>query len=660
MDHVASASARFSSFLGRHGRYPEAAAAGVYLVLYIVLDWLSYVQPVLKLGITPWNPQAGLTLAFLLIYGPRWAFVTAAAALLSEVLVRHSSISLLAVGVSIWIALGYGTLAALLRHWHLATNIRTLGEGARLAGASVGATLLIAAGYVLLFVAAGELPWQRALTSLPRLWIGDLTGILTLTPLLIGASAWRNAIQLVRRHPWEVTAQLAALLVTLWIIFGVPATDQLRFFYPLFVPVIWVALRWGLSGAMVAALTIQIGLVVVAQNESRAPPLIDLQFLMLTLSLTALLLGAVITERADVLRKVATAEAEQRALLAMAPDAVLAVDPTGSVRMANAAAVRLFGDMTSTLHSAQLPQLLPSLQLQAPEGRATLEGRRKEGDVFPADVAWARLDAPANEGFLVTVRDATERRRTEAQLRERDTALARAMRFAVAGELASALAHELNQPITALVSYLRAAEILAEPFGPQETRLTSTISKAAQEAIRGSEVLRRLRDFYRGGTRNFDDVHLPELCSAVTQAFNDRLRHAGTLFVTRIDPSLPSLKADSIQLEIVLHNLLSNALDAVMQVDKPWRRIELHAVRTHDWVVLRVEDSGPGIAPELSQRLFEPFMTSKPDGMGLGLAISRSLIRARGGDLLFEQSQKLRGACFIVRLPIAQPTDELS
>lgn len=660
MDQVASASAKFSSFLGRHGRYPETAAAGVYLVLYIVLDWLSYVQPVLKLGITPWNPQAGLTLAFLVIYGPRWAFVTAAAALLSEVLVRQSSISLLAVGVSIWIALGYGTLAALLRYWNLATTIRTLGDGARLAGASVSATMVIAAGYVLLFVSAGELPWARALASLPRLWIGDLTGILTLTPLLISASAWRDAYQLVRKHPWEVTAQLAALLVTLWIIFGLPATDQLRFFYPLFVPVIWVALRWGLSGAMVAALTIQIGLVVVAQDESRAPPLIDLQFLMLTLSLTALLLGAVITERSDVLRKVATAEAEQRALLAMAPDAVLTVDPAGSVRMANAAAVRLFGQMTGTHHSAQLPQLLPNLQLHAPEGRATLEGQRKEGGVFPADVAWARLDAPANEGFLVTVRDATERRRTEAQLRERDTALARAMRFAVAGELASALAHELNQPITALVSYLRAAEILAEPFGAQETRLTSTLSKAAQEAIRGSEVLRRLRDFYRGGTRNFDDVHLPELCAAVTQAFNDRLRHANALFVTRIDPSLPSLKADSIQLEIVLHNLLSNALDAVMQVDEPWRRIELHAIRANDWIVLRVEDSGPGVAPEVSQKLFEPFMTSKPDGMGLGLAISRSLIRARGGDLLFEQSQKVRGACFIVRLPIAHPTDELS
>lgn len=660
MDQVASVPARLSRFLGRHWHYREAAAAGVYLALYVVFDWLSYVQPVLKLGITPWNPQAGLTLAFLLIYGPRWAFVTAAAALLSELLVRQSSISPLAVGVSIWIALGYGMLAALLRHWCLASTIRTLGAGARLAGASVGATLVIAAGYVLLFVAAGELPKTHALMSLPRLWIGDLTGILTLTPLLIGMSEWRNASQLVRSHPWEVTAQFAALLVTLWIIFGLPATDQLRFFYPLFVPVIWIALRWGVSGAMIAALAIQIGLVVAAQDESRVPPLMDLQFLMLTLSLTALLLGAVVTERAEVLRKVATAEAEQRALLAMAPDAVLAVDLVGSVRMANAAAVRLFGDLASSSHAARLPELLPTLQLQAPEGRATLEGRGKGGEVFPADVAWARLDVPANEGFLVTVRDATERRRAEAQLRERDTALARAMRFAVAGELASALAHELNQPIMALVSYLGASEILAEPFGAEEARLTEALGKAAQEAMRASEVLRRLRDFYQGGTRNLEDVHLPTLCTSVSQAFSDRFQRADTLFVSRVDQSLPRLKGDSIQLEIVLHNLLSNALDAVTQVDQPWRRIELRAFRANDAIVLRVEDSGPGIAPELSRKLFEPFMTSKPDGMGLGLAISRSLVRARGGDLFLEQRSKLRGACFIVRLPIAHPADDLS
>lgn len=658
MDLLANVAGKVLTLNSRTWDYRAAGAAVAYVALYIMLDWVSYVQPVLKFGITPWNPQAGLTVAFLLVYGSRWAPVSAGAVLLSEVLVRQSSLTLLVVGVSIWIALAYGILAALLRHWRLMKPFRTLGASARFAGASVGATLVVAAGYMLLFISAGELPAQRAVAALPRLWIGDLTGILTLTPLLMCRAEWRRALNAVRENGWEVMAQFAALLVTLWIIFGLSATDQLRFFYPLFLPVIWIALRWGLSGAMIAALAIQIGLIIAAQDESRVPPLIDLQFLMLTLSLTALLLGAVVTERADVLRRVAMGEAEQRALLAMAPDAVLAVDKAGDVRMANPAAVRLFGDAAAVPSAVRLPELLPGLNMQAPEGRATLDGRRAGGVTFPAEIAWAFIDAPANEGFLVTVRDATERRRADAQLRERDTALSRAMRFAVAGELASALAHELNQPITALVSYLRAAEILAAPFGGEEERLTSTLGKAAQEAIRASEVLRRLRDFYRGGALKHEDVHVPILSAAVALAFQDRLRRAGTPLAMHIDPSLPVLSTDATQLEIVLHNLLSNAIDAVTQVERPWRRIELHAEHSGDCVVLRVEDSGPGLADDVSQKLFEPFVTSKPDGMGLGLAISRSLVRARGGDLFFERSEKLRGACFIVRIPIRHTLDE--
>jgi C4-dicarboxylate-specific signal transduction histidine kinase len=138
------------------------------------------------------------------------------------------------------------------------------------------------------------------------------------------------------------------------------------------------------------------------------------------------------------------------------------------------------------------------------------------------------------------------------------------------------------------------------------------------------------------------------------------LRRVGASLATHIDSSLPTLKADATQLEIVLHNLLSNAIDAVTQVQRPWRRIELNAQRQGECVVVRVEDSGPGIASQVLAKLFEPFVTSKPDGMGLGLAISRSLVRARGGDLTFERSRRLRGACFVVRIPIDRAGDELS
>jgi two-component system sensor kinase FixL len=264
------------------------------------------------------------------------------------------------------------------------------------------------------------------------------------------------------------------------------------------------------------------------------------------------------------------------------------------------------------------------------------------------------LGEPAGDGFLITVRDVSERRRAQEELRARDTALSRAMRFAVAGELASALAHELNQPMTAVVSYLRSLATLTAPFIVQDERIATTLGKTTHEAIRAAKVLRRLRDFYRGGTSKRENIELAELCAAIAAAFEERLRRASTVLVVRIDPAVAPLQWDTTQLEIVLYNLVANALDAVAHTDKPWRRIELSAESSAKNLLLRVSDSGPGISPDVAQHLFEPFTTTKSDGMGLGLAISRSLVRARGGDLLHDVHGKSGGATFTVRIPYVE------
>lgn len=634
------------------------AVIAAYLMLYVLLDWLSYIQPVLKLGITPWNPQAGLTLAFLLLFGARGISLTASAALLAEVIVRgNSGLSPEVLGGSLWIALGYGALAALLRNWKLEQPIRTPAHAARIAGAAVVGTAGVATGYVLIFTAAGNLPESAVVGNVVRYWVGDLNGILTLTPLLLHAREWRSGLAALKTRGWEVLGQCASILLTLWVVLGVSATDELRFFYLLFVPIIWIALRWGVPGAMLAVLSIQMGLVIVAQDVARAPSLVDLHFLVATLSLTALLLGAVVTERASVLQRIAARESEQRALLATVPDAVLVVESSHRVKGANPAAIRLFGAQASEGNRLRSSDILPGLTFDSPEGRTELDARRQDGSSFPAEIAWARLDPPGDERLLMTVRDVTERRNAEAQLRERDAALARAMRFAVAGELASTLAHELNQPITAVVSYLRALEIMAAPFAEQEERIGATLGKATHEAIRASRVLRRLKDFYRGGALKREEIHLPALCGSVTAAFQERLRQMNTSLSSQVDESLPSIVGDTTQLEIVLHNLLANAIDAVADVEKPWRRVEIAATRDDGDILLTVEDSGNGIKPDVAPNLFEPFVTSKADGMGLGLAISRSLIRARGGDLTLRGKSRLGGAAFVVRIPIETPQD---
>jgi PAS domain S-box-containing protein len=447
-----------------------------------------------------------------------------------------------------------------------------------------------------------------------------------------------------------------ALGVAVWLIFGLEGSEQLRFFYPLFVPVIWIALRWGAGGALLGILAVQVGLLVAVQDNQPVVPLLDLQFLMLTLALTALMLGAVAAERADALARVAAGEAEVRALLATAPDAVLTTDSSGSLRSANLAARRLFGiDDDAPSMRMPLEQLLPELVLSSRDGRQSVAARRRDGNAFPADVAWVQLEAPAPSGWLAIVRDATDRRRAEAETRDRDTLFARAMRFAVAGELASALAHELNQPITAVTSYLRAAQILvSQGSGPSaDSRLGETLVKATGEARRAAGILRRLRDFYLGGAGRPVPVSLAAMAATVADSLDTRLRAIGATLEIAVDAAMPTLLVDATRLEIVLQNLLTNAIEAVAERGPEARHIQLRGSVEGGMVQIEVEDSGPGVAPESLSMLFEPLNTSKPEGMGLGLAISRSLLRAQSGELSYQRGERLGGALFLVQLPLA-------
>jgi PAS domain S-box-containing protein len=641
----------------RAGPAVAGAAWGVgYVLAYIALDWLSYVQPVLKLGITPWNPQAGLTLAFLLLRGPIWMPLSVLAAYLAEIVVRGTPApAMLLLASSLWIGTCYALLAALLRSLGVNERLRSLQTAARIAMSAGIAAMVVAAGYVGLFVVAGSLDPHKFVASTARYWVGDFNGILLVTPLLLATMHWRGAWpQFVARRS-ECLAQAVTLVICVWLIFGLEGSDRLRFFYPLFVPVIWIALRWGAGGALLGILAIQVGLILAVQDARPVVPLLDMQFLMLTLALTGLMLGAAVTERADALAQVAAGAAEVRALLATAPDAVLTTDAAGHLRSANHAARSAFGlEKHGELHGVRLTELLPGIALLSREGRATLAAQRPDGATFPADVAWVQLEAPAATGWLAIVRDATDRRLAQAQARERDTLLARAMRFAVAGELASALAHELNQPITALVSYLRAAQILSAPLRESDERLGRTLEKAGHEAERAAAVLRRLRDFYLGGSGKIVPVAIPALFAMLAESFEDRLRADGVTLSLQIEDGLPTLNLDATRLEIVLQNLIGNAIDALAGAASGSRRIELRAARRQEQVVIEVEDSGPGVPTEGLSELFEPLNTSKPDGMGLGLAISRSLVRAQGGELSYRRGGVLGGALFAMSLPVAR------
>ena len=249
-------------------------------------------------------------------------------------------------------------------------------------------------------------------------------------------------------------------------------------------------------------------------------------------------------------------------------------------------------------------------------------------------------------GALATQRDSTLR-----QMRQQDAALQRSMRFAVAGQLASALTHELNQPMTALLSYVRSAELMTEPLARADERLSGTLRKAGEEAGRAAAVLRRLREFYRGEGARLEPTDALSVCTRVAEALRDRMRRSAVEFKLR-RAGMPSVMADRTQLEIVMHNLLTNCLDAfdaLPATGSRSRRIEVTAEARGADVLIGIDDSGPGIAANLTERLFEPFVTSKISGMGLGLSLSRSFLRSQGGDLWSEPS-RLGGARFVIRL----------
>jgi len=637
------------------GRMLEVVwTAATFLASYVALDWVSYVQPVLHLGITPWNPQAGLLVAFLAVRGRRWLPIAACAPLLAEVIVRNSpaAMPVLVLG-SLWIGACYTLLAEGMNRLGGDDSYRSVRAAGSLAAGAAVTSLFVAAGYVLIFVMAGALTDRSFVGSVAKYWVGDLNGILLVTPLLLSLPAWRVAWPGVRARIGECAGQAAALLLTVWLIFALSDAGQVRFVYLLFIPVIWIALRWGATGATLGLLLAQIALIVAVHGVAPAVPLVDLQFLMVTLALAGLMLGATVMERAEALRRVAEREAEVQALLATAPDAMITGEPDGTLRGANRAARALFGlSAERSLASVRIDQILPRIAIETAEGRATLRGLKVDGQEFPADVAWVRLESPGPRGWVAVIRDATDRVDAEASVRERDSKFAKAMHFAVAGELASALAHEMNQPITAMTSYLRAAQLICAAPVHDAERLRDTLAKSTQEANRAAAILRRLRDFYAGKAAESAEVSVASLLERLRIQFAARCRAAAIQLDIAIEPNLPTLRADGMAVEMALQNLISNAIEALSSNPIGMRRLNVRAAGEPGMVRLSVEDSGSGVPADVLPQLFEPLNTSKADGMGLGLAISRSLLRMSGGDIAYRRGETLGGARFDMLIPI--------
>jgi two-component system sensor kinase FixL len=280
-----------------------------------------------------------------------------------------------------------------------------------------------------------------------------------------------------------------------------------------------------------------------------------------------------------------------------------------------------------------------------------LDARRADGQIFPIELSVGRSEAGAAEHYTLVIRDITFRRKAEARARQHQAELARVSRISLAGEMAGALAHELSQPLTAIAAFARGCLRLLTGPAPKPETLYEGVSEVAQQAERAGDVLGRLREFIRGGASQRALVEVgPLIEAAVDLARAEAVQNEIEIDV-RLDPGLPAVLADHIQIEQVLLNLLKNAIDAIAIAVSRERLIVLEAHRKDlHTVQISVADSGPGVIDEVATSLFEPFVTTKPDGMGMGLSISRSIVESHGGRLRMAQSVG-SGASFVLDLP---------
>jgi PAS domain S-box-containing protein len=262
------------------------------------------------------------------------------------------------------------------------------------------------------------------------------------------------------------------------------------------------------------------------------------------------------------------------------------------------------------------------------------------------------------DAVVAVARDVTDRHRAEEQARQHLQSLAHVSRVSSMGEMASAIAHEINQPLTAIANYAYACIRLLRGGQATGEEALEVMKRVATEAERAGEVVRKMRSFVRGEEGQVSAVDANFLVAEVLRLAAPEARQSGIELIPALAPGLPDALVDSIQIQQVLLNLVRNAVEAIVAGDCGERSVRIETARCEpDFLEICVSDTGPGLAPEALEQVFEPFYTTKADGIGIGLALSRSIVDAHGGRL-WATAGPGRGATFRLTLPIATAPEE--
>jgi two-component system, LuxR family, sensor kinase FixL len=365
-------------------------------------------------------------------------------------------------------------------------------------------------------------------------------------------------------------------------------------------------------------------------------------------------------------------EAHVKSILATIPDAMIVIDERGIMTSFSSAAERLFGYSAEEAIGKNVKMLMPSPYREEHDayleryrktgerkiigiGRVVV-GERKDGSTFPLELSVGEVKTANQRSFTGFIRDLTERQESEARLQELQSELVHVSRLTAMGEMASALAHEINQPLSAIVNYMKGSRRLLEDSTDERAAiLREAMDKAGEQALRAGQVIRRLRDFVARGEseRRVEDVRkLVEEASALALV---GAKDTGVRVRFDFDPNINFVLADKVQIQQVLLNLVRNAIEAMEDAERRQLVIST-AAASEDMVAISVADTGSGIAPEIGAQLFQPFITTKRHGMGIGLSISRTIIEAHGGTIAPRQNPG-GGTIFSFTLPAVSKED---
>jgi two-component system sensor kinase FixL len=358
---------------------------------------------------------------------------------------------------------------------------------------------------------------------------------------------------------------------------------------------------------------------------------------------------------------------EAQALMEAAVDAIVVIDQRGTMTAINEVALRMFGYRSDELLGENVKLLMPEPDHSAHDGylkRYLATGlahvigkgrdvvaKRKSGECFPARLSVGRIPDCASPQFVAFVRDNSEQVRHEEQARLAQERMTSVARLASLGEMATGIAHELNQPLTAINTYARACEHFIGMAQPDLADVRAAIHEIGIEALRAGSMIRRMRQLVRSDPVDLHPMEIKAVIDDLKVLIAADARIHGVQVNYAIVNDGLRVQADAGQLQQVVLNLVRNSFEALEAQPAASRELEIASTKAAGGnLEITVSDNGPGVSPDVTERLFDPFCTTKPGGTGLGLAISRTIAQAHGGTIGFRPLSP-HGACFYVRLP---------